>query len=97
MKTNFEMAFQDYYSHATKGALKKRSDALLKRYDSVDDPRSYSLDKSERSQYILEIVKHKSDGEGSTNGMSQNEMIKKIEELLKELKVGFEYFERELK
>ena len=84
------MAFQEIYDFAIRDANKKRSDAALKRYSSVEDPRAYSLDKNEKSQYILEIVKRVSgDGSNSVDGvsMSQQEMVKQIQELNKELKV----------
>lgn len=93
MKINSEMAFQDYYNVAFNGIRKKRSDAALKRYESADDPRAYSTDKFERAAFVLEIVKRGSsidgsDGSDSSSGsLSQQELIKKIEELNKELKV----------
>lgn len=87
------MAFQDYYNVAFNGIRKKRSDAALKRYESVYDPRSYSTDKFERAAFVLEIVKRGNSIDGSdasdssAGSVSQQELIKKIEELNKELRV----------
>lgn len=99
MKTKFEMAFQNYYYNAMRGA-KKRSDGALKRYESIEDPRAYSLDKKERSDFILGVVKRTNDAEATDDKnddqTSQNEMINKIQALVKELKVCFLLFNMEV-
>lgn len=92
MTTTVEMAFQDYFSNNVMKANKKRIDGALKRYESIEDPRCYSMDKKERADFILGIVKRSnvsevSDTSATGDGMSQSEMIKKIQSLVNELKV----------
>lgn len=81
----------------------KRSDAAMKTYETADDARSWSIDAFERSKFIEDIVKGKrgesvceGGGQGTSSssaganfdGMSSEDLKKKLQELLQEMKVS---------
>lgn len=41
--------------------LRKKSDALIKTYDSCLDARAWSMDKTKRAQYLADVVNQISD------------------------------------
>lgn len=91
-----EMAFSSLFKFPDDvGVHNKRSDAALKRYDSVVDPRVWSTDKFEKSMCIQGILKRKS-GENdqslrealeNVDGASKDVLLKNIAELQKEIQV----------
>lgn len=74
----------------------RRDDAALKRYESVTDPRAISMDGTEKATFILDIVKQTPcdvDNQATAEetediaGMSKQMLVKRYEELHREIKV----------
>lgn len=76
---------------------RRRSDAALKRYDSSEDARAWSLDRQEKSNFIHEIVTRKSGDSSSDDTTIRSpskltEAVKNLDvmskdDLVKQLKV----------
>lgn len=91
------MAFSNLYSGYVR-STGNREDAAVKRYESVEDTRAYALKKSERSQFLYDVVN--SPPEDSSSDDSENlkkmdikaltneELVGKIKSLYEDIKVG---------
>lgn len=96
------MAFSTLYAYLRQqeNATEKRSDAALKRYESTDDARAWSMDSFEKSICIQGIVKRSGvqleenaaptdhpEALGNIEESSREDLIEKIKKLYEEIKV----------
>lgn len=90
------MAFSSIYKEYVKGAEmpvsgRKREDGALKRYESVEDSRAWSMDHSEKAKFIHDIIKQTpplSDAVKCLNSLTKEELVDKIKILYQEMKVA---------
>lgn len=77
-------------------ATKKRSEGSMKRYESTIDTRAWAIDKIQQSAHIRDaITRYEGQDEianGSRQDISNNELTKQIEHLLKDIKVRIVWF-----
>jgi hypothetical protein len=100
------MAFSSLYQPFIQGmemplSGRKREDGALKRYESVEDCRAWSMDKLERSTFIHDVVKRQYSDHPVTNladaakdiaSIKDEEYADKVKSLLLEIKVSLRRF-----
>jgi hypothetical protein len=94
-KMAFSSMYQPYIQGAEMGVSdRQRDDGALKRYQSVEDSRAWSMDKSEKSRFIHDILKRPgsnqqplSEAVKSLTSLSKEELVNKIKLLSTETKV----------
>lgn len=91
------MAFSTIYGYSqdSNPVTKHRSDAALKRYESVTDPRAFSMEPTEKSNFIRETVASKSGVSSSDDCSPQSKLSLAVmnvnvlskDDLVKQIKV----------
>lgn len=98
LKNQEKMAFSSLYQSYIQGAEmpvgRQRDDGALKRYESVEDHRAWSMDGLERSKFIHDIIKRQptlnlTDATSRIGLTSKNDFAEKIKNLMLEIKVCF--------
>lgn len=95
------MAFSSLYQPFIQGLEmpvtgRRREDGALKRYESVEDCRAWSMDKLERSTFIHDILKRQNCEQSAANlgtaniisSINNEEYAEKVKNLLLEIKVS---------
>lgn len=82
--------YQPFIQGAEMPVPRMREDGALKRYESVEDSRAWSMDKAEKSQFIHDIIKKSpqlTEAVKNMSTLSKEELVNKIKSLWTELKV----------
>ena len=87
----FSSLYQSYIQGAEMPVGRQRDDGALKRYESVEDHRAWSMDSLERSKFIHDVIKkpttNLTDATSKIGPTSKNDFAEKIKSLMSEIKV----------